>query len=331
MKVGKLPTSVLKEVVFSNITSKREEVLVRPGIGEDCAVIDFGEYVCVLSTDPITGAINNIGHLAIHISCNDVASNGIQPIGIMITILAPTNTTKEDIQQIMRDANNAAASIDVEIIGGHTEITDAVNRVVISTTAIGKQLKNDMISTRGAKVGDVIIMTKHAGLEGASIIATDFCEELKQQMSTTEIDTAINFSKDLSVVKEGIVAGRIGVHSMHDVTEGGILGALWELAEASDLGIEVDINCIPISQETRKISNIMNINPYRLISSGVMLISLEKEKANDLIKLLDLEGVKGTIIGRITKGKRVIVDGGNITPLAEPDTDELYKVFEKKV
>jgi len=127
MEIGKVPTEVLKEVIFSNIKHRRPEVLVRPNIGEDCAVVDFGDYVCVMSTDPITGATKDIGSLAIHISCNDIASSGVEPLGIMLTIMAPPNTTKEDLGYVMQEANRAAASINVEIIGGHTEITDTVN------------------------------------------------------------------------------------------------------------------------------------------------------------------------------------------------------------
>lgn len=330
MKIGKIPSEELKEIVFSNITHCRKEVLVRPGIGEDCAAIDFGEYACIMSTDPITAAVNDIGSLAIHISCNDVASNGIEPLGIMMTILAPAGTTKEDLKRVMEDANRAATEINVEIIGGHTEITDAVNRMVISTTAIGKQPKEKLTATKGAQAGDIVVMTKHAGLEGAAIIASDYFQYLKEEMDIDMINTAIGFSKGLSVVKEGVIAGALGVNSMHDVTEGGILGALWELAEASDLGIEIDIDKIPIRHETTEICRIMEIDPYRLISSGVMVMTLPESKLNLLLEGLKAADVAATAVGRITKEeKRLIINKGQYKELEPPDTDELYKVFKK--
>ena len=144
MEIGKLPNDVLEKIVLSNIKNKRKEVLVRAAVGEDNAIIDFGKELCVMSTDPITGATKGIGKLAVHISCNDVATSGAEPLGVLMTILAPPSTTEEDLGKIMKDAGEVAEELNIEIIGGHTEITDAVNRVVISTTVIGKQYREKL-------------------------------------------------------------------------------------------------------------------------------------------------------------------------------------------
>ncbi len=327
MEIGKVPIEVLKEIIFSNIKHRRPEILVRPNIGEDCAVIDFGEYVCVMSTDPITGAIKDIGSLAVHISCNDIASGGVEPLGIMLTAMAPPGTTKEDLNYVMMEANRAAASINVEIIGGHTEITDSVNRMIISATAMGKQLKDKLVLTRGAKVGDAVFMTKHAGLEGASIIARDLENQLKDKIDYNTIKTAQGFIGDISVVKEGVLAGSIGVNSMHDVTEGGILGALWELAEASGMGIEVYEDNINIRRETVEICRALSINPMKLISSGVMIMSVSEDKKNLLTEAFDEKGIELTEVGKITDKERVIIKNGERQKLLPPDADELYKVL----
>ena len=326
MKVGKVPTEVLKEIIFSNISQHRKEVLVPPGVGEDCAVIDFDDYVCVMSSDPITGASKGIGELAVHISCNDIASNGVEPIGIMMTILAPEGTTKEELRDVMIEANAAATSINVEIIGGHTEITDAVNRMVISTTAIGKQLKSKMVTSKGARAGDLVVMTKHAGLEGASIIAKDYYDKLMPMIGEATLDTAIGFSKELSVVKEGVLAGKHGVSTMHDATEGGILGAVWELAEASGLGVEVKLESIPLMKETLEISQAVGIDPYRLISSGVMVMAIPVEVWTMLSDIFINEGIRATEIGRLTEMGATIIDSKGTSPLLPPGVDELYKV-----
>ena len=329
MEIGKVPIEVLKEIIFPNIKHKRPEVLVRPNIGEDCAVIDFGEYVCVMSTDPITGAIKDIGSLAVHISCNDIASSGVEPLGIMLTAMAPPGTTGEDLNHVMMEAGRAAASINVEIIGGHTEITDSVNKMIISATAMGKQLKDKLILTGGAKVGDAVFMTKHAGLEGASIIARDLENQLKDKIDYNIIKTAQSFVEDISVVREGVLAGNIGVNSMHDVTEGGVLGALWELAEASDMGIEVYEGNINIRRETVEICRALFINPMKLISSGVMIMSISEDKKGLLIKAFSKEGIELTEIGKITDKKRVVIKDGKEQELLPPDVDELYKAFER--
>ncbi|MCK9267133.1 MAG: AIR synthase family protein [Alkaliphilus sp.] len=327
MEIGKVPIEVLKEIIFSNIKHRRSEVLVRPGIGEDCAVIDFGEYVCVMSTDPITGAIKDIGSLAVHISCNDIASGGVEPLGVMLTAMAPPGTTKEDLDYVMAEANKAAASINVEIIGGHTEITNSVNRMIISATAMGKQLKDKLILTRGAKIEDAVFMTKHAGLEGASIIAKDLEKQLKDKIDYDTIKTAQDFVKDISVVREGILAGNIGVNSMHDATEGGILGALWELAEASGVGMEVYGDNINIRQETVEICRVFSINPMKLISSGVMVMTISEDKKDLLIDAFNKEDIELTEVGRITDKGRVIIKDGERLELLPPDVDELYKVI----
>ena len=324
MKEGKLPPELLKSLVFNNITVRNKDVIMRPEIGEDCAAIDFGSHACVLSTDPITGAVADAGALAIHISCNDVATSGLRPVGIMVTILAPTDVTEEDIKKVMEDAGKAAAGLGVEIIGGHTEITSAVNRIVISTTAIGKAPKDNIVRSSGAQTGDDVIMTKWAGLEGTSIIAADNEKELTGRLSAEEIETAKSFIKNISVVEEGVTAGEFGVNSMHDVTEGGILGAAWEIAESSDKGIDIFMDKIPVREVTRKIGEIYGIDPYRLISSGSMLITTKN--GAELVRILADKGIPAEIIGRITEKGRYIVRKGEKLPLAPPDVDELFRV-----
>jgi len=323
VKEGKIPPELLKSLVFNNIKVKNSDVIMRPEIGEDCAAIDFGGHACVMSTDPITGAIEGAGTLAIHISCNDVATCGVRPLGIMVTILAPPETTEEDIKRVMEEAGAAAYKLGVEIIGGHTEITSAVNRLVLSTTAVGKVLKDRIIRSSGAEIDDDVIMTKWAGLEGTAIIAADKEKELAGKLSTEEIGTAKSFIEHMSVVEEGATAGEFGATSMHDATEGGILGAAWEIAESSGKGIDIFIDDIPVREVTRKISSIFGIDPYRLISSGSMLITAKNGAA--LVKILEKRGISSAIIGKITDSGRNIVRKGERLPLSPPDVDELFK------
>ncbi|NLN49034.1 MAG: AIR synthase [Clostridiales bacterium] len=325
MKPGKLPTELLKKLVFDNIKSKNPHVLIGPEVGEDCAAIKFGEYVCVLSTDPITGAEKGAGTLAIHISCNDIASCGVEPIGILITLMVPIDGTEADIDRVMKEAGEAAKELGVEIIGGHTEITSAVNKMIISTTAIGKAPIGGIVTTKGAKIGDDIIMTKWAGLEGTSIIASDFANELNDVLSKNEIESAQSLIDYISVVPEGVIAGKYGVNSMHDVTEGGILGASWEIAEISETGIELHLNKIPILETTKKICDYYGIDPYRLISSGSMIMTCKD--GEKLVCLLKSKGIAATVIGRIIDKDRIIIDErGNVSKLEPPKADELFKV-----
>lgn len=323
MEEGKIPSELLRKLVFDNIKVKNADVILRPEIGEDCTAIEYGDYACVLSTDPITGADKGLGSLAVHISCNDVASSGVKPIALLMTIMAPIGTTEEDIKIVMKEAGETAAELNVEIAGGHTEITSAVNKMIVSTTAIGKILKHRLVKTAGAELGDDVVMTKWAGLEGTAILANDRESELQSQLTTEELEKAKALSKHISVVKEGVLAGELGVNSMHDVTEGGIFGAAWEVAESSCTGIDIDISKIPVLKETKKICDFYNIDPYRLISSGSMIITCSN--GAELVDKLGQIGVPAAIIGKITAEGRYLIKAGEKEELQPPGADELFK------
>ncbi|NLV76741.1 MAG: AIR synthase [Tissierellia bacterium] len=329
MEVGKLPNEALNRLIFDNIINKREEVLVGSAIGMDNAIIDFDDTVCVLSTDPITGTTKDIGKLAIHISCNDVASSGAEPIGVLLTILAPPSTTEEDIHYIMREAGEVSKELNVEIIGGHTEITDAVNRVVISTTVVGKQRKENILDLQAIDVGYKVLMTKYAGIEGTFILAKELENYLKEKIDVTKIKEAQSLVESISVVKEGIICGGIGVNYMHDITEGGVLGAVWEGAVAIGKGIKIYEDLIPIKEVTKEIAYILDIDPYRLISSGSMLIIAAEDKIPLIEEELKKVGIKVTTIGEVIEEGIYIERNGDIIEIGPPSSDELYKALSK--
>ena len=328
MKTGKLDSKLLEEIVFRNIKFKRPEVLTLPGIGEDCAVVDFGEYECVLSTDPITAAVGEIGRLAIHISCNDIAANGIEPLGILLACMLPEGTTVEEIDQIMAQAGEVSSRLGVAILGGHTEITAAVNKPIIVSTALGKAPKGTSQNAKNMRPGDYILMTKEAGLEGTGIIACDHKDKLNKILTPKEIEEAEAMLNQVSVVKEGVIAGKIGTAGMHDVTEGGILGAVWEMCEISNTGAELYNDKIPVSQVTKKICNYFGIDWLRLISSGCMMIMASPDKKDRLIKEIGDAGITISCIGRILplEEGRWLVDGNRQAKITPPVRDELYKV-----
>ena len=278
LKAGKLDSDLLKSLVFNKITYRSDEVKVRPGIGEDCAVMDFGQYECVMSTDPISSAVSDIGRLAIHITCNDIASNGVQPLGIMLAVMLPEGTTEDDVEHIMGQAAETAGELKVEIIGGHTEITPAVKQPVIVSTAIGKTPEGTSQSGDNMTEGDYIMITKSVGLEGTGIIASDYGDKLNGVLTAEELETARGFLNLVSVVSEGVAAGKVGTHGMHDITEGGILGAAWEMCQIAEKGAEIWYDSIPIRPEVKKVCEFFDINPLRLISSGSMVIIVPEDK-----------------------------------------------------
>ncbi len=323
MKIGKLPNDVLNQEILSKLTINNKEVLVQPKVGEDCSIVDFGEEKCVLTTDPITGAVNDIGSLAVHISCNDIASAGVKPLGILVTLLAPPSSNIDDIKKVMMDITKTCEKINVTVLGGHTEVTDAVNKIVVSITAIGKG--KNIVTTGGAKINDDIVVTGYAGLEGSVIIAADKEKELLSIFNKEEIENIKLMLNDISVIETGLIAGNFKVNSMHDATEGGILGAIWEVGEASNLAVSIDINKIPIKEETIKIANLFKIDPYKLISSGSMIITTEK--GEELVTVLKENGINAAVVGKIVEGDNTILIGNKKQILDQPDSDELYKVI----
>ena len=323
LKVGKLDSDLLQKIIFDKITFRRDEVMTRPGIGEDCAVVDYGDYECVLSTDPITASIEDIGHLAVHISCNDIASNGVEPLGLMLAVMLPEGTTEEQIEEMMEQVGEASRELGVEIIGGHTEITTAVKQPLMVSTAIGRALKGTSQAAKDMQEGDAIIVTKQIGLEGTGIIVTE--KDLSDILTSEEIDEAKSMLDQVSVVKEGVIAGNIGTHGMHDVTEGGILGAVWEMCHISGLGAKIDERAIPVSDITKKVAAHFDVDYLRLISSGCMLICCAQEKKDEMIEKIENAGIMATCIGAVESAECGIVfcDG---TVIAPPSVDEIYKV-----
>ncbi len=330
MKTGKLDSKLLEEIVFKHLKFKRPEVLTRPGIGEDCAVVDFGKYECVLSTDPITGAVADIGRLAVQVSCNDIAAKGVEPLGLLLACMLPEGTREEEINEIMSQAGSVAEGLGVEIVGGHTEITKAVNTPVIVSTALGRALKGSSQSAKTMKAGDFFLMTKETGLEGTGIIASDYGKELEGVLTDIEMAEAISMLDRVSVVKEGVIAGGIGTSGMHDITEGGVLGAIWEMCQVSGTGAEIWLNKIPLNQVTEKLCRHFNIDPLGLISSGSMLIVASPDKKEEVIKAIEEGGIPVSVIGKVLegeKGRYLVEDGaGEKIPINPPKKDELYKV-----
>ncbi len=326
MKIGKVPENVLKRSIIKQIKTKRDEILVGAGVGEDCAVIELADdEVFVMSTDPITGTVHDIGSLSVHVTANDIASAGAEVIGVMLSVLLPEETTEEDLRAMMAQTEAVCAELNIQTIGGHTEITKAVNQPIITVTGVGKVKKDAVITTSGARPGQDVVITKWIGLEGTSIIAKEKETELQSKFSPALIETAKSFGQYLSVVPEAATAVKSGVSAMHDVTEGGIYGALWEVAEASGVGLEIDLKKIPVKQETIEICEYFGLNPYALISSGAMLMTADN--GYDLVRAIEKTGIKATVIGKVTDGNdRVLINEDEKRFLEPPKSDELYKV-----
>lgn len=333
----KLRVEVLARYVLSRVGSRDPSVLVGPAVGEDSAIIDLGgDFLLVAHVDPITGAVENIGWLSVHISSNDVAVRGARPRWLLPALYLPSWFSEREIDRVTSQIDEAARELEAMIVGGHTEYTPGLDRPMVSMTALGLVEKGGLVVTGGAKVGDLVLMTKTAGIEGTSILATDFRGELEARgVPVHVIGKASKYIKLVSVVREALaLAEERLANSMHDPTEGGLLGGLTEIAYASGKTIEVWEERIPISEETRLLCRAMNVDPLKLISSGVLVATIPESLAARAVEKLEKLGVNATVIGRVKGYEGYLVElhrrSGGRELYEEPYVeDELMKLWEK--
>lgn len=318
--------------MFSRIGVKDPDVLVGPSYGEDAAVIRIGDKLLVVHCDPITGAVENVGWLAVHIACNDIAVRGAKPRWILPVLYLPFGTSESAIDKMTRQIDTAAKELGVMVVGGHTEYTYGLDRVMIAMTAMGMCEDEKYVITGGARPGDLVLMTKAAAIEGTSILASDFEELLNKKGVPYDIMVkAKEFIKEISVVKEALLLSEIGVNSMHDPTEGGIIAGLAEIAYASKVTIRVWEDKVPIRKETKVICEALKIDPLRLISSGVLLATAPPEVARRGTSLLKEQGIESRIIGEVSKGEGLIIvrKSGSVEKYGVYVEDELLRVWRE--
>ena len=320
MKLGKLSNDKLDSLILSKFGHMRKEVVCSPHVGVDCAAVDLGGRIAVLSTDPRTAADSNIGSLTVPVSCPDAAAAGAEPLGLLVTLLIPPHGTEEEVEHIAQELAEAAKLANIEIIGGHTEVTASVTRYVTCAAVIARAGKNGIITPAGMKAGQDIIMTKMAGIEGTAVIASDAAG--RTGLTDAELEEARGFMSMVSVVKEGLYAAEHGATAMHDITEGGVFGAAWEMAEASGCGMVLYPEKVLMHPITKKICQKFGIDPYRLISSGSMLIACDDGEG--MVKGLAAIGIPAAVIGKAVESGVSTADG---TEIPAPEADELYKII----
>jgi len=333
LSVGKLDPTTLKQLILSHLGSQDPRVMLGPNIGEDATVIDFGDRALVVHSDPITGTVENIGWLAVNICTNDIATRGVRPLWILTVLLLPEGVSSAQLEKITAQIDEAAKELGVAVVGGHSEITPGIDRPIIITTAMGETQRERFVRTGGAKIGDSIIVTKGAAIEGTAILSQELDSILQGKVGKKTIDKAKKFIKKISVVKDALTAVEIGgVHAMHDATEGGIAGGLQEIAWASNVGLIAYENKIPLYPETQAICKALEIDSLRTISSGALIIAAHSEKAEKILAALRGMGIRAAVVGRVVdkkKGIYIVRKDGTRLDLSKPVKEELWKVFKK--
>ena len=333
LPAGKVPPEVLEEIVFKRLGVESGDVLLGPSKGEDGAVVRVGSKVLVSSMDPITGAVERLGWLAVNINANDVATFGVKPRFFSSCILLPSGAESGVLREICNQIDSAAKKLGVAVIGGHSEVTPGLKHPIVVGYAFGVAEEGRYVTSGGAEAGDVIILTKGAGIEGTAILASERRERLSRELGEEVVKAAESFYDLISVVEDALTAFKAGgVTAMHDPTEGGVAGGIHEIADASGLGFEVFEEKIPVAPETSMICSYFNVDPLQLIGSGALLISVKPEYAGKVLEALESRGIRASKIGRFLPDpeKRIIVRGdGRAAELVRPVSDHLWKALER--
>lgn len=300
---------------MGRLGASSESVVLGPQVGVDFAAIRLGGGYLIVSSDPVTGATKHVGWIAVHVCANDVATSGNPPRFLQVVLLLPERATLSLLSEITSEIDEASRRLGLTVVGGHTEVTPGLKRPIVCATCF--TYAESYVSAKGARPGDRIILTKSAGLEGTVILGGAPAEELLE---------------NLSVVEEAVEAYRMGgVDAMHDCTEGGVLGALYEMAKASGVGFTVYEEKIPVHPLTRKLCQRVGVDPLKLISSGSLLIAVRPEMVERTLSGLHEKGHQAAEIGEFTRGPMILVraDGRRVR-VARAPTDELWRILGGK-
>lgn len=330
---GKLPAEQLTRLL-AEIAPADRRVLVGPGVGVDCAVIDVGNGNCLVAkSDPITFATDAIGWYAVHVNANDIATTGASPRWFLATILLPEGKSDAAlVESIFDQMREACGEVGATHVGGHTEVTYGIDRPIVVGSMLGEVARDRLITPSGARVGDALLLTKRVAVEATSILAREKARELIGRFDLAYLRHARRFLTDpgISVVRDAQVAIGAGrVHAMHDPTEGGLATGLWEMADASGRGLEVEEAALPILPEGRALCEAFGLDPLGAIASGALLLTAPASDAPQIVAALQAEGIAAYIVGRMSDTPGVRLHGaGAAAPLHRPLRDEITRLFE---
>jgi hydrogenase maturation factor len=332
LPVGKLNPEFLGKLL-SAIPRKDKRVIIGSRVGDDATIIDFGDKYLIAKTDPITFVSDDIAWYCININVNDIAVMGGEPKWFLATALMPEGkTSKKDIERLFKNLISSLKRINVTFCGGHTEITPNLNRPIIIGQMLGEVQKNNLINKDSIKCGDLIILVKGIAIEATSIIAREKEDSLNKIFGKGFVKKAKNFIKipGLSILKEARIAlNSAKLSAMHDPTEGGLLGGLYELALLSNTGFVIEKEKIYVYPECKKIASKFNLDPLKLIASGSLIIISNPDESKKIMKSFKERNIKSEVIGRITpklNGYKIIERGKKIK-IEIPIVDEIGKIL----
>ena len=332
LPTGKLNIDLLSSLI-ERYTWSDERVIVGAKVGEDATVIDVGDRYLLAKTDPITFVSEDIGYYAVNVNANDIACMGGLPKWYLATLLFPAQkTTEQLVEQLFSQISNACKELNITFCGGHTEVTDGVDRPIVVGQMLGEVEKENLITSDGSKVGDHIILTKGIPIEAASIIAREKSRELSDCYASELVDRCKGFLRQpgISVVRDARIAVEAGeVHAMHDPTEGGLATGLHELAHASGVGIHIELDRVHMLPEGKLLCDHFGLNPLGSIASGALLLVTPAKSSEKIMEALRLTGIAAADIGKIVPKQDGITYESNDVTYELPifSQDEIAKIF----
>ncbi|NMC53314.1 MAG: hydrogenase expression/formation protein HypE [Chloroflexi bacterium] len=330
--MSKFALEVLERYVHPFIKNNDPDVILGSVFGEDVAITRVRDGVLVSHVDPIVGAVKDIGWLAVHVACNDIATSGTPPRWILVLVLVPRKEDEQMLEEIMRDASRAAAELGVTIIGGHSGYSSNLARPLVAVTALGTITDLQPVQTRGARLGDHVLITKGVALEGTAILANDFADTaIELGLSQADLESARQLMKSVSIVPEALILANQGATSMHDVTRGGLLETLLEMAKLSQVKIQVEQTKISLSPIVERFAKAFDFNPLKMISSGTLVATVPPGQVEAATEQLRKAGISFSDIGQIVEGEGVQINHGETMRLYHDihcEEDELARMWE---
>lgn len=331
LPIGKLPPELLAELLRELPSDPR--VILGPRPGEDAAVIEMPDRYLVAKTDPITFATDMVGWYAVQVCANDIATTGAVPLWFMATILLPGNSaTSSMARDVFAQISDACRKLNVAVVGGHTEITYGLDRPIVVGSMLGEVDKKHLIRTGGAAPGDAIFLTKGAPVEATAIIAREKHDELCARFDDVWVKHCADYLFDpgISVVRDARLAMQTGaITSMHDPTEGGVLTALWELADASGYTIHVDLfgRNTPWLPDAVALCQAFDLDPAAAIASGALLLTIPQNHGMELETLFGDANISLFRLGTIQFGDPCVIDRQH-GKISRPERDEIAKLYD---
>lgn len=329
MKIGNISQTVLKRSVLKQLKAKREESLLSPSVEEMCAGILVGaEDATLVSSATVYGDEKDLGDYGIAKAVNDVVSRNGNPIGVELSIQLPPYAYESRLKSMVSHMEACCERNHLQILGIKVTVCPVVNSAVIHATAIGSVSRERVLQTNMAKPDMDIVLLGSVGTEGALRILNKKKEEIEQRFIPSFFGGLLKYKERLLPIQEMKLAIEEGAVALHQLGDGGILAALWELGEAGNLGIEVDLKKMSIRQDVIEICEFVGVNPYQLSSTGSVLIITDA--GDELVEKLHKIDGNATVIGRTTAQKeRIILNGGEKRFLDRPTPGELMKLYEE--